>query len=337
MSTQELSIVPPELENAVATVGLSIEGAQTLRSAFAPHFVKFHQLAASAASIDEASPMAARRVRLDLKAVRVAAEKTRKELKEDSLRRGKAIDGINNLLEYQLVPVEQAMEKIEKAEELREAARIAALKASREAELLPYQDPSFFNLGAMPEIQWLELLANSKASHQAKIESAAKAEAERIAAEKAAEEARKAKEAAEAAERERMKAENARLAKIAAEERAAREESERAAAKQRAEADEAARKERLRLQAIAEVERQKAQAEREKLAAIEREQSKAKEEAARLAKIAAAAPEREKLLAYADKIASVDSPVLTNTNRQRFIAAKVAELVAFIKTEANNL
>ncbi|MTW08914.1 hypothetical protein GM524_13695, partial [Streptococcus pneumoniae] len=70
------------------------------------------------------------------------------------MRRGKAIDGINNLLEYQLVPIEQAMEKIEKAEELREVARVAALKSAREAELSPFADVAFYDLGKMPEDQF---------------------------------------------------------------------------------------------------------------------------------------------------------------------------------------
>lgn len=361
-----LATISPELEKAVTETGLAIESAQTLKAAFSPHFIKFHELANSAQHVQADQPKAARAIRLGLKAVRVASEKTRKDLKEDSLRRGKAIDGINNLLEYQLVPVEQAMEKIEKAEELREAARIAALRSARELELAPFQSPEFFDLGNMPEPQWAQLLAGAKAAHQAKIDAEAKAEADRIAAAKAAEDARIAKEAAERAERERMKAENDRLAKIAAEERAAREAIEAKARAERVAAEAAAKIEREQVEAkrraleedmrkereAAAVKAREEKAKADRLAAIERKkredleseiaareaaEAKAKAESARLARIAAAAPERDRLLAYAEKISGIEIPSMTNDGRRRFIAAKASEFVDFIKSEAESL
>ena len=97
MTTEIVTQIPAELERAVAETGLAPDGAASLAAGFAPHFIAFRTLAERAESIAPDAPKAARALRLELKAVRVEAEHTRKQLKEDSLRRGKAIDGINAL------------------------------------------------------------------------------------------------------------------------------------------------------------------------------------------------------------------------------------------------
>lgn len=378
MSTETLQItVPAELEKAVSETGLAADGVQSLRNAFAPHFVKFHELATSAANVPPTSPKVAGALRLEFKRLRIAAEKTRKELNEDGLRRTRAINGINSLLEYQLVPLEQAMEKIEKAAEIAEAARLKALKEVRAKELAPYIiDPSIYPLDTMTEEQWKQLFDGSKAMHEARLAAAAKAEAERIAAEKAAEEARIAKEKEEAAERERMKAENERLAKIAAEERAAREAAELKAKQEREAAEALARKEREKVAAekaaieakakaereaaekIAREEREKAAAEKaeaERLAKIERERVAAleaqlaaakKAEAAKVAaakkaaRIAAAAPDREKFNAYADALNSLTIPSPTTPGGAILaeeIDTRICNLASWIQQETEKL
>lgn len=55
----------------------------------------------------------AREGRLFLREKRIAIEKTRKELKEQSLREGKAIDGIANVLKALIVPIEEYLYKQE--------------------------------------------------------------------------------------------------------------------------------------------------------------------------------------------------------------------------------
>jgi DNA repair exonuclease SbcCD ATPase subunit len=64
----------------------------------------------------------ARAGRLFLKEKRVAIEKSRKELKEQALREGKAIDGIANVLKALIVPIEEYLDQQEHFVELREAA-----------------------------------------------------------------------------------------------------------------------------------------------------------------------------------------------------------------------
>jgi len=77
----------------------------------------------------------ARNGRLFLKAKRNAIEKNRKLLKEQSLREGKAIDGIANVLKGLIVPLEQHLEKQEKFVEILEARQAESYRLQREKEL----------------------------------------------------------------------------------------------------------------------------------------------------------------------------------------------------------
>lgn len=65
----------------------------------------------------------ARTGRLFLREKRTAIEDTRKELKEQSLREGKAINGIANVLKALIVPIEEYLEKQEKFIEIQEEKR----------------------------------------------------------------------------------------------------------------------------------------------------------------------------------------------------------------------
>ena len=104
-----------------------------MRRAFSAHFAHFNDISKEATAVRPDEPAKARALRLALKNIRTASERTRKELKEDSLRRGKAIDGIHAVLEYALVPIEQAMDAIEKAErEKREAAEKELSRIAKE-------------------------------------------------------------------------------------------------------------------------------------------------------------------------------------------------------------
>jgi hypothetical protein len=61
----------------------------------------------------------ARNGRLFLRDKRIAVEKARKELKEQSLREGRAIDGIANVLKALIVPIEDYLESQEKYVEIK--------------------------------------------------------------------------------------------------------------------------------------------------------------------------------------------------------------------------
>jgi hypothetical protein len=332
--------VPAELDKAVAETGLAADGVMSLKNAFAPHFIEFHALADDAKAITVGQPKAARDMRLALKAIRVGAEKTRKAMKAESLLRGKAIDGVNALLVYQLTPLEKAMDDIEKAEEIAEAKRKAALQEARAEDLAPYADPSFYDLGAMPDDQWDQLLSGAKAAHEAKIAAEKKAEADRIEAERVAAEAEAKRQAEAAAERERMRAENERLAKIAAQERKAREAAEATA-----------RKEREALEATAKAEREEAarlaRIEREKREVIEAENAhRAAVEATRIAiekaaaKKAAAAPDKKKIKEFAAQLRGLPMPGLKTEAGQELattITEQIAKFAAWLDKKAEAL
>lgn len=181
--------------------------------------------------------------RLLLREKRIAIEKARKELKEQSLREGKAIDGIANVLKALIVPIEEYLDKQEKYIEYKkaaeeEAAKIAAEKKAEEERLAREQ--------AEREEQERIRKENARLKKEAE-------EREAAAAKERAEAAAKQKAIEEKAEKER-KAADAKL----------RAERERAEAEKRA-AEEKARKERAALEEKAMIERAKAAKEKARL------------------------------------------------------------------------
>lgn len=333
-----VEVLPPEAATLIKTSDLEVTTAKALENAFSGFFRRADEWTAKAKAIviTDASQKRemelARTTRLALREIRLEAEKVRKALKEDSLRKGKAIDGMANILKAIVEPLEQHLLDQEKFAERQEADRRARLKEEREAEIQPYVElvgQPGFALADMTDDQWAIYMNGVK-------ERADKITAERI----KAEEERQKREKAEAEERDRLRKENERLALERAEaERKARQEREEAAAKQR-EADEKAAKERKELEAKAAAER----AAREKLEQEkrEREQAEAKrkadEEAARLK--AAQAPDREKLDGFALTVSAlhvpeVSSPAAAEVRAE--IQEKVAAFARWIRTQTSTL
>lgn len=331
----ELAVIPAEAQGVLTKAGLALTNSGEIIAGFAPHFVAFRVAAERAVTVQPDQPEAARLVRLELKNVRTSSERTRKALKEDSLRRGQAIDGLQKVLEHGLIPVEQAMLEIEEAEQRREAKRKADLAADRKDELGRYCDPTHYALGEMSDAAYAQLLAGAKAA-KAAAEAEAQAAAARLLAEAEELAAAHARKVAEAeAERVRLAAEAA-AARKAADEAAAALAAERAATAQReAAAAESARLEREQAAAIAKAERDRLQAEADaatrlkeaaqrdadRLAAEKAEAARkealilaAHEEAQRKA---AAAPDREKLLDFAAVLAALTLPEMSTADGRR--------------------
>lgn len=74
----------------------------------------------------------AREGRLFLREKRIAIEKKRKELKEQSLREGKAIDGMANILKALIVPIEEHLKKQEDFVEIKRAEEAERLRIEAE-------------------------------------------------------------------------------------------------------------------------------------------------------------------------------------------------------------
>lgn len=175
-----------QLAIVVKESGLQPNKVETLLQSFAGNFQKAKEIAEEAKAIvvtDEAQTdlmLKARESRLALKAIRVEVEKTRKELKEQSLREGKAIDGIANVIKALVVPVEEHLEKQEKYAEIRELERLQKRYEDRVNRLSPYvEDISLYNIKDMSDDAFEKLLESTVAADKAKKEAEAKAEAER--------------------------------------------------------------------------------------------------------------------------------------------------------------
>jgi len=337
-----------QLLEVVEQSGLETQTAKSLKENFLPFFEqaeewkkKSEELVVTDVSQVREMKMA-REARLALKDIRVNADKTRKALKEDSLRYGKAVQGVYNVIEFLIAPIEKHLEEQEKFAEIQEAKRKAELKSKREIDLMPYSEfvPFGLDLANMSDDDFSKTLNGAKLQLKAKIEEDQRIEAERI-----------AKEKAEAEERERIRLENEKLRKEA-------EEKEIALAKERAEAEkqrriiaekaeaerkEAAEKLRVEQEAKAKLEAEiKAKADAEAKAKKEAEDKlaaelKAKELADKKAK---AAPDKSKLLEFAKSIEALSIPDLKSEEALKILAdtqTLIAKTVVYLTEKANTL
>lgn len=220
----------------------------------------------------------AKRLRLDIGKIRIAADKEHKKLKADALLYGRAVDGVRNILKFAVSDKEEKLKDIELYFERQEEERIKKLQTERETELEQYNfDGSTLDLGKMADAVWTNFLNGTRLNYEAVKEAERKAEEERI-----------AKEEAERAEQERIRAENEQLRKEV-------EAREAAAAEERRKADEALRAEREAREAAEREAREKEEArqkaEAERLRAEQEEADRLKAEEARKA----AAPDVERL------------------------------------------
>jgi DNA repair exonuclease SbcCD ATPase subunit len=292
------------LTKIVTEGGLSGNAATWLVQQFTPFVIDASPLIESAMriTVTDATQVAeikeARRLRLALRAIRVEAEKHRKEIKADALKTSQCIDAAGRWVASKIEPIEERLHEMETFAERAEAERKSKVKASREILLAPFGvDTAFIDLANMPEDSFNTLLSQARSAHEAKLAAQAKAEADKIAAEKA-----------RAAEQERIRIENERLrAEAQAREAEAKKEREALAA---AAAAERAKAEKERAEAESKL-RAEQQA-REALEAREREARAAEarllaeKEAARQA--AEQAPDQEKLVALATAIRSLPLP-----------------------------
>ncbi|MBT9148408.1 MAG: hypothetical protein DDT32_02180 [Syntrophomonadaceae bacterium] len=127
-----------QFELVVRDTGLAPAKAQVLLKNFQHYFElagEWEQRAKTLVVTDETQTVVmklARAGRLHLREKRLAIERTRKELKEQSLREGKAIDGIANVLKALIVPIEEYLGQQENFVQLREAERAEAKRLENE-------------------------------------------------------------------------------------------------------------------------------------------------------------------------------------------------------------
>jgi colicin import membrane protein len=151
----------------------------------------------------------AREARLALREIRLAADKTRKLLKEDSLKYGRAVQGAYNVIEAAISPIEKHLEEQEKFKELYELQQKEKLRLEREElskDVREYMIVNI-NLGEITQTDFERMLNGAILQKQAAEQAAIKAE-----------EDRQARLKEEALEREMLRVENEKL-KAAAEEK----------------------------------------------------------------------------------------------------------------------
>ena len=350
-----------EIEAIVLTQpeGLAPQTLSLISEGFAGFYAEADQWRIKAAALKVTSPedkeaiKAAREARLALRSIRVNAEKTRKSMKEDSLRLGKAIDGAYNILDHAVRPVEAYLQEQEDIAERLEAERLNNLRDVRRT-LLHEADPDHIptvDLASYFDADFEKLVADVRDLRQLRIEREARAEQERI-----------ERERQEAEERERIRLENERLQREAIERqdqlKAEREAAEQAAAKARAEADAELAKVRADAEAKAKAERAaaaaklkaeadaraKLEAEAKALREEQQRQAEAKatqeREAAAAAKKAAAAPDKAKLLEFAATVRALTIPQMKTENGQvvrNDVATKAESFARWIEAQAKTL
>lgn len=180
-----------ELTVVIEQSGVERSTALTLLNSFMPFLQqakewdkKAHELVVTDASQVREMQMA-RAARLALRGIRIEADKKRKALKEDSLRYGKAVQGVYNVIDFLIAPIETHLKEQEDFVKIQEAKMKAAIKDQRDAELAPYIEfvPYQVDLGELTEAAWQTVLNGAKLQKQAKIDEEAKAERDRIALE----------------------------------------------------------------------------------------------------------------------------------------------------------
>lgn len=319
--------------------GLSIEKHNALAETFNPFMAEVTKLVESAKSIDvsdasdKVAMAAARKTRLELRAIRVNVEKTRKDGKDTALREGKAWDGFANIIKAIIVPVEQDLQQKEDFARIQEARRVVALVEERRQQLTQFDvDSEHFDLANMKDEAFQSLLKSSEAGHKAKVAAEQaereRQEQERIAKEKA-DESERAKQARVAEENAKLREEQEALQKAQAEaDKKAKAEIEaqrKKAQKAQAEADalkaEAAAKE-------AEEKRLKAEAERAaKDAEIDRLRAAKEAEQAALA-----APDAEKIMAFVDAICALQAPTVSSNEAMDAMKGARSGLNSIVKS-----
>lgn len=296
-----------QIQSIVTEQGLEPSKVKPLVDSFNTYLTEVLTLAEKAKTINVTSEdqkqemLDAKNLRKQLRDIRLDIEDRRRKLKEDSLREGRAIDGISNWFKNFIIPAEAHLEKQEKFAEEIENKRQAEKIAKRIELLTPYTNHiEAYDLKNMSNETFDKLLQNSKDAYETQQSALKQAEEDRIAREKAEREVQEKNEA----ERLRLQRENKE-----------KEQKLQEETKKRIELEEKVKKE------------------------TEQREKQAEEEAARKRKILRA-PDKEKLLALAKTIEDIELPfVLSPEARSTIETAKDLQnkFATFLKARANNL
>lgn len=201
-----------ELVQVIRLNSLEPATEEAIRNSFMPFFLQTQEwkekvMALVVKDINEVEKMQqAREARLILRNIRTDADKKRKELKEDSLNYGRAVQGVYNFIESIVKPMETHLQEQEDFVLIQEENIRKELRITRSEELTPYAEfvPIGLDLGNMTEEDYKKMLNGARLQQKDKIETEAREKAEQ-----------KKREEKEAEDREAQKKENERLKKEA--------------------------------------------------------------------------------------------------------------------------
>jgi hypothetical protein len=271
-----------KLSVVVADTGMELEKAKSIWVQFEDSFEAINACAEKVRGLEitdisqKEEMKLARSTRLELKRIRVDAEKKKKELKDGILKEGRFIDATLKLITDATRPVEANLLDMENFAKRKEAERLAQLKQDRLAELAPYDvDTQFIDFVQMTDDEFSQLLEKSRVAYRTRQEREQIEREKRIERERREEEARIAREKEEADRRAKAEAEIERLRKE-------QEERERELKRQQEEERKRFEEEKARIRQ----EQEEREREREKIRAEERareeaERKKEREEIAR--------------------------------------------------------
>ena len=314
--------------------GLAEEKSKALITSFVGYFEQAKRLASEAktitvTSVDQTGEMAkARELRLQLQKIRTkGVEQTRIQLKEQSLREGKAIDGLANVIKALIVPVEEHLKDQEEFAKRIEDQKKLEIEQERIQELSKYVEGEGYSLhpDKMSQETFDKLLEASKFTFEAQKK-----------AEEDAEKARLAQVEADRKEQERIRLENEKL-KADAEKREREMALEREKTQKEQEAREAQlAKERAEQEAKLEAERQARLQAEEKM----RKEQEAREETERATaekqRQMLLAPDREKLNRLAEQLLAVEMPAVKSPEAMMLIEHVREEINALAETVKNS-
>lgn len=329
--TTEVAVIEnPKLTELAQKSGIELTKAEAHVSAFHPALAELSELSRPLATLDKENPdhaKIARENRLKIVKVRTGSEAIKDERKKVLLAESNLIQSAFNLVKDACILTESEYEEIEKHQERIAAQKREELKQKRVALLEPFEvDTTYLPLDIMDDEQFQKLFDSEKEKHEAVLSARAKAEADRIEAERLAEEKRLAEIEAEKQRQAERDAENERLKKEA-------EIREVELAKERAEAARiAAEKQKEIDKANAEAERVRKELEAKQLAEEHEKQriiaeQKEKEAAA---KALLKAPDQEKVKAFFIQFTALKFPEL-QSDAGKAMAIRVNEALAIVK------
>jgi hypothetical protein len=348
-------VLPKEALVILQETGVEKNTAEYLEKVFSEMFTEAKKWVAQADAIkvtdcSQVSEMQkARELRLTLKNIRCDVENKRKAMKADALAKGKAVDGIANVVKALIEPVESHLQMQEDFAKNVESARKHELFKSR-LQMLAVYDPNVYESGGpdlsdMSHEMFDAMLNGMKMAKEQREEQARKEEEARIAEQKRIEEER--------AEQERQRQKELNEARARAE---AEAEQRKKAEAERDEADRKAREQQRKADAELKATQEKLEAERkqaeklrkekEEAERIEREQRAEADRMEReriLAELnakqkAEQAPDKDKALAFAEHVKELKVPEMKSEAGKAFqkvLEEQMAKFSSWIVTAAN--